>query len=84
MSIEKTLEERGKTHGDFSVNAEIAQDMKMYFREQKNWSSLPATQRDALDMFAAKVARILSGGNNNKDNWHDIAGYATLAEMEIK
>jgi len=35
-------------------------------------------------MIFCKIARILNGDPNLIDNWHDIAGYAKLVEMEIE
>jgi len=29
------------------------------------------------------MARIVNGDSNYIDNWHDIAGYATLVEQEL-
>lgn len=39
---------------------------------------LEADQREALDMNAHKVARILNGDPHYSDSWRDISGYATL------
>lgn len=35
-------------------------------------------------MIQHKIARILNGGKSHVDNWHDIAGYATLVENELR
>ena len=79
-----TLKTRGKTHGDFSDNAQYAQDIKDIIHATRNYSLLVATQREALDMIAHKIARICAGDPNHKDHWHDIAGYAQLVEERIK
>jgi|SRR5688572_53085 len=42
------------------------------------WQALAADQREALEMNAHKVARILNGDPDYSDSWRDIAGYATL------
>lgn len=84
MSIEDTLTQRGATHGDFGDNAEMAQTLKRVMQEAAcNWDLLSPVHREALDLIATKISRILSGGQNNVDNWHDIAGYATLVEKRI-
>lgn len=71
------LQERAKTHGSFKQNAELSQTLKLYFR---NGGTAPqrAEQREALDMIALKISRILSGQAHFKDHWDDIAGYAKL------
>lgn len=77
--IEATLKDREKTHGKFKNVAQTAQRLKDTFR----WAGidhLNAEQREALDLVASKIARILCGDPNYADNWHDIAGYARLGE----
>jgi hypothetical protein len=49
----------------------------------KNWNELDDIQREALQMIASKIARILSGNHAEIDHWKDIAGYANLAVREI-
>jgi len=48
------------------------------------WSYLSPTQREALDMTAHKIGRILAGDPDHKDHWDDIAGYTTLVAKELK
>ena len=83
MDIKDTLKERNSQHGDFNHNALISQDLKDYARHRNGWNKLTPTQKEALDMVLFKVSRILSGGGNTADTWHDIAGYATLACNEL-
>ncbi len=45
--------------------------------------SLSDSQHFALVMMTNKMARIVNGDPNYIDNWHDIAGYATLVEQEL-
>lgn len=79
MPREPILVEREKTHGSFERNARISQKIKfLYLCELNNMASIPDTQKEALDMIAHKLSRILSGQANFKDHWDDIAGYAKL------
>lgn len=71
------LNERAKTHGSFEMNARISQDIKKLFHDYGS-GSLGPIQREALDMIALKLSRILSGYQLYKDHWDDIAGYAKL------
>lgn len=82
-STETILAERGKTHGDFTDNAEIMQAIKMLMRDTRNWPNLSLVQREALEMIAHKIGRILSGNPNIQDHWDDIAGYAKLASERV-
>ena len=78
MSIQDTLSERAKTHGDFGANAIIVQDLKDRKKVSENWDSLPKCQKESLEMIQHKIGRILSGNSNEPDHWKDISGYATL------
>jgi Domain of unknown function (DUF6378) len=76
--INATLAERGKRYGSFETQARIAQSVKVAFQATPNWFRLHDDQREALDMIANKVARILNGSPDYVDSWVDIAGYAKL------
>src|SRR5215475_10346577 len=81
--IDEVLAERQKTHGDWMANARIAQAMKGVWRQEEGWKRLSVGQREALEMIAAKVGRILSGDPNHVDHWVDIAGYAALVAKQL-
>lgn len=81
MDVENTLEERQHTHGDFKVNAACSQALKTMVK-QHTCVDLTGVQREALDNICQKMARIITGNPNHSDNWHDLSGYATLAERE--
>ena len=70
------LVEREKTHGSFIMGSKVAQETKESFR----WgpSELKSQQREALDLIATKIGRIVCGQPMTKDHWDDIAGYAKL------
>jgi hypothetical protein len=78
--IDKTLEQRGNRYGDFTDHADICQHLKYIMHTTENWERLSADKKEALDMIQHKIARILNGDANYKDHWHDIQGYAKLAE----
>lgn len=78
-----TLAARGSRYGSFETNGRIAQELKAVMRGSPNWSSLSGAQAEALDMFASKISRLLTGDPDYADNWHDIAGYATLVENTL-
>lgn len=81
--VNKTLNERGTRYGDFTHHANICQGIKRWMMDQKGWHRLNDVQRQALDVIADKIARILSGDPNYADNWHDIQGYAKLVEDRL-
>lgn len=78
--VSATLDERGARYGDFSDHARIAQDIQDAMRRAPNWTALDAVKKQALTVIADKIARVLNGDPNYRDNWHDMQGYAKLAE----
>lgn len=72
------LNQRAATHGSYSDTALYSQTIKSMCRGSGNWNQLSNQQRESLDLFATKIARILSGNPDEQDHWKDIAGYATL------
>lgn len=78
MSTTDILEERGKRYGAFIDQAVICTDLKMDMHVTKNWAALAPDQKEALDMIANKIGRILNGDPDYEDSWRDIAGYAQL------
>lgn len=74
------LDEREKTHGPFTVVAAKAQRLKNTMRGGANWNVMDDIQREALEMIASKIGRILAGNHDEVDHWRDIAGYAALIE----
>jgi hypothetical protein len=72
------ISERSTTHGSFEENAALAQRIKAAMLDADGWRELAPDQREALQMIASKIGRILSGKPDFKDHWDDIAGYAQL------
>lgn len=78
-SITDTLNERQSTYGDFKDVANTTQ----YLLRMLSTDAMSDVQLEALHMICSKLARIAHGDPNYKDNWHDIAGYATLVERSL-
>jgi hypothetical protein len=77
--IDTTLEERGAQYGQFKEGARIMQELKSLVRiGGGSWTDMTSAQQEALDMICHKIGRLVNGNPNNRDSWHDIAGYATL------
>lgn len=82
-SVQDTLAAREEEYGQFSGNSFVAQTVKMAFHNARGWMDAPNDVKEALDMIASKISRILSATKEKADSWHDIAGYATLIENRI-
>lgn len=80
MSIEETLTERETRYGSYKNHAETTQLLKSAVQEHPNYYDMSSDKRESVEMILHKIARIINGNPDYKDNWHDIAGYATLAE----
>ncbi len=81
-TLESTLESRGSTHGDPVDQATAAQELKCVIVKNTT-NGLNSMSQECLDMIALKISRIITGDFQFADHWHDIAGYATLAQKAI-
>ena len=76
--IEEILRERGERYGPFENHAKITQMLKDVMRSEEGWTRLTYTQREALEMTAHKIGRMLNGDPTYEDNVVDILGYCDL------
>ena len=82
LPTDDLLAQRQATHGDFERNAAISQALKQIFRSEK--FPTDPVHREALDLIATKLSRVLSGQADFEDHWLDVAGYAELARKVRK
>jgi hypothetical protein len=80
-----TLNERGRTHGDYAVTAEIAQVLKAVIEKytEVQECDLSFMQRESLHLMCTKISRIISGSCNNIDHWRDLSAYASLISERL-
>ena len=76
--INNVLAERGNRYGAFRSHAEITQALKRIMHHAPKWRNLTPSQKEAMEMIAHKMGRMLNGDVTYKDNVVDIIGYATL------
>lgn len=84
QDINDTLTQRSKNYGEFAEHARITQNIKRAFISSPNWARLSDDKKEALDMLAHKLGRILNGDSEFHDSWHDAIGYLTLVEKTLK
>jgi len=84
MKIKDTLEKRGNKYGEFAGHAAISQDLKKAMSGNSAWKYLSPDKKEALEMIAHKIARILNGDPEWHDSWHDIEGYAKLVADTLR
>lgn len=78
------LAARGARYGAFVDNAEASQALKAQMRACPGWQALDADMKEALEMVALKISRILTGDPRYDDSWVDIAGYATRVADRLR
>lgn len=81
--IEKTLAERGATYGEFPEHARITQEIKRVMQSSPKWQFISDDKKEALEMVAHKMGRILNGDPEYKDSWVDIEGYVHLISQTL-
>jgi len=82
-NVDATLAERGARYGRFDGHARVTQAIKDAMQREPGWARLTPSQKEAAEMIAHKLGRIINGDPNYADSWHDIAGYAGLVEREL-
>ena len=96
-TISETLVSRGISHGNATIQFALAQELKETMRGlglshttskyevqiENAWDALNPVTRESLDMIMHKITRIIIGREDFADHWHDIAGYAKLAEEKV-
>jgi len=75
--IQKILDEREKTHGNFDDVADVYAHLIETIRD----AQLTETTTLALSMIFQKCARVIAGDQRFSDHWADIAGYAELCRQ---
>jgi hypothetical protein len=78
MKTKELLNERNNTHGPFTGNARVAQELKQVLQLTPSYYKMHDVHREALEMICHKIARIVNGDPTFDDHWDDIAGYALL------
>lgn len=81
--IDNTLAQRGARYGEFTEHADITQGLKTVMNRTPKWAALADDQKEALEMVAHKIGRILNGDPNYIDSWTDIIGYTRLVEKRL-
>lgn len=79
--ITQDLKENFRCYAQKPTDSDGSTSLRDYY---EGWHRLDPDQREALDMIASKIARILNGDPNYDDNWIDIAGYATLVAKRLQ
>ena len=78
------LDERQKTYGDFSVLSKSVEQMEAFVKNLPGYAKATPGHREAAHMIIQKLVRAMNGDPHYRDSWHDISGYARLAEKECK
>lgn len=88
--VDETLVERGKRYGKFTGHAKVSQEIQEIMKrghgpdDVNTWFKLEDDQKEALQMIAHKIGRIINGDPFYADSWVDIAGYAKLVSDRLE
>lgn len=88
--VEKILEERGATHGNYYDMSRLSQRLKSELmnarrvRSEHGLSPIPHTHLESIELILLKISRIVTGDPNFRGHWDDIEGYAALVAKELK
>lgn len=82
--IAQTLLERGNQYGLFTEHSRITQNIKNAMVDSPKWTALQPDQKEALEMVAHKIGRILNGNPDFHDSWFDIVGYTKLVADRLE
>ncbi len=82
-SVTLTIHDRQKTYGVFAEQSVTAQNLKEVMESAPNWGSLAPDQKEALQMAATKISRILHGDPDYRDSWHDVGGFMSLVDKRL-
>ena len=83
MKIGQILEERGTRYGEFEDQSFLSQALKDVMRHG-GWDRLGDDQKEALEMVANKLGRILNGDCLYVDSWRDAEGYLKLVADRLE
>jgi hypothetical protein len=78
VNIDETLKDRRGTHGDYREQCRVTSAVKRAMYDSGNWGILDEDMKEAMEMIAVKIGRLLTGSFHHHDSWHDIVGYAKL------
>ena len=82
--IHDLLNERCNRYGEFKTHAEVTQKIKEALFSGASFAYLDYDQKEALEMIAHKLGRIVNGDPNYLDSWVDIIGYTQLVLDRLK
>lgn len=82
--VAAVLAERGSRYGSFVGHADVTQRIKHSLSRGDSWHKLAPDQKEAVEMIAHKLGRIVNGDPDYADSWIDIAGYAKLVADRLE
>lgn len=84
--VTAVLTQRGARYGKFTDHAEFTQTLKAIIKTKmgEKWDMLADDQKEALEMIAHKLGRIINGDPDYADSWVDIAGYSKLVADRLE
>lgn len=82
-SIDDMIKDKEASHGSFTDTAVFAQELKALLRKGRNWGVLGDESREALELAATKLARILNGHPDEPAHWNGAAAALRIRAMAL-
>lgn len=80
---EETTAQRQLEYGDWKNDGNLADELIRICERSQRWNDMPGFVRQSIRMILVKIARLCTGNYGNRDSWHDIQGYALIAEERV-
>ena len=78
MNLDDSLRDKIRTNGAFEDVASLSQAIKFVLRRGKNWETMPPESKEALELSATSIARILTGDHLEPNHWSTLATYGWM------
>ena len=78
MNLDDDLRNKQIMNGPFEDMSQLSQALKFALRRGRNWEPMGPESKEALELIATHLAKILVGNATEAKHWNDIATLARL------
>jgi hypothetical protein len=84
MNLDERMRDKQITNGPFEDMAQLAQGLKFALRRGRNWEPMPPESKEALELIATRIAKILTGDPNDARHWNDLVILAQIRSEALE
>jgi len=78
MNLDDDIRAKQIVNGPFEDMSQLSQALKYALRRGRNWEASPPESKEALELIATHLAKILVGDPSVSKHWNDMATLARL------